>query len=318
MTPGLNVGYHQYYPAAIKKEICGGVVINPKVLQKKIERGEEALNAGRYEEALRIYNEILKKRPDHAGYWMKRAGALVCLERDQEAIESFDRSIAIHPLDAAAWINRGVLLHEMGRDEEAAASLAKAEEVDPNHPALGNAMKRLNKPVISSVSAPKTDQNIRNSRKEHLLWCDSLKQARRFDEALRAAEEGRKRWPGDLNFQNIVGAVLVELGRPAEALPLLEQNLSLDPESGYTWHFHGRALMDSHRYIEALESFETALTYKPENANTWFYRSITLQNLGQIQEAETSMKEAARLDPVNIGLTALRYLAVLSDLLERR
>ena len=287
------------------------------MLQRKIERAEIALNTGKYEEALRTYDEILKKRPDHAGFWMKRAAALVCLERDQEAIESFDRSIAIHPLDAATWISRGVLLHEMGRGEEAAASLAKAEEIDSDHPSLRNARERLKKPVISSVSGLKTDQDPRNSKREFLLWCDSLKQARRFDEALRAAEEGRKRWPGDLNFQNIMGAALVELGRPEEALPLFEHSLSLDPESGYAWHFHGRALMDSHRYIEALESFETALKYNPENANTWFYRSITLQTLGQIQEAETSMKEAARLDPVNVGLTASRYLAIFSDLLRR-
>lgn len=298
--------------------ICGGIVINPKVLQKKIEQGEEALNAGRYEEVLRIYDEILKKRPDHAGFWMKRAAALVCLERDQEAIESFDRSIAIHPLDPAVWIGRSVLLHEMGRGEEAVASLAKAEEIDPDHPSLRNAWERVKKSKQSPVSAPKTDQDPMNSRKEYLLWCDSLKQARRFEEVLRAAEEGRKRWPGDLNFQNIMGAALVELGRPAEALPLLEQNLSIDPESGYTWHFHGRALMDCKQYVEALESFENALEYTPENANTWFYRSFVLHTLGQIQEAETSMKEAARLDPVNIGLTASRYLAVFSDLLRRQ
>lgn len=137
--------------------ICGGIVINPKVLQKKIEQGEEALNAGRYEEVLRIYDEILKKRPDHAGFWMKRAAALVCLERDQEALESFDRSIAIHPLDPAVWIGRAVLLHEMGRGEEAADSLAKAEEIDPGRPALQEAQERLKKPVVPSVSASKTD-----------------------------------------------------------------------------------------------------------------------------------------------------------------
>nr|WP_304364243.1 tetratricopeptide repeat protein [Methanocalculus taiwanensis] len=192
----------QDYLHPLKNGICGGVHINPKVLQRKIERAEIALNAGKYVEALLIYDEILKKRPDHAGFWMKRAAALVCLERDQEALESFDRSIAIHPLDAAAWISRGVLLHEMGRDEEAEASLAKAEEIDSDHPALRNATERLKKPVISSLSPPQTDQDSRNSRREYLLRCDSLKQARRFEEALRAAEEGRKRWPGDLNFQN--------------------------------------------------------------------------------------------------------------------
>ncbi len=276
------------------------------------------MNTGKYEEALLIYDEILKKRPDHAGFWMKRAAALVCLERDQEALESFDRSIEIHPLDAAAWISRGVLLHEMGRGEEAAASLAKAEEIDPNHPALRNAWERLKKPKQSPDSAPQTDQDPMNSRREYLLWCDSLKQARRFDEVLRAAEEGRKRWPADLNFQNIMGAALVELGRPAEALPLLEENLSIDPGSGYAWHFHGRALMDCKKYVEALESFETALEYSPENANTWFYRSIILHTFGQIQEAETSMKEAVRLDPVNLGLTASRYLALFSDLLRMK
>ncbi|WP_343089317.1 MULTISPECIES: tetratricopeptide repeat protein [Methanocalculus] len=282
-----------------------------------IKRGEIALNTGKYEEVLHIYTEILKKRPDHAGFWMKHAATLTCLKRDQEALESFDRSIQIHPLDAAAWIGRGVLLHEMGRSGEAAASIAKAEEIDQHHPALRTARERLRKPKDSPDSAPKTDPDLRNSKREYLLWCDSLKQARRFDEALRAADEGRKRWPWDLNFQNVMGAALVELKRPAEALPLLEQNLSIDPESGYTWHFHGRALMDSHQYVKALESFDAALSHNPENANTWFYRSIVLHTLGLVEEAETSMKEAARLDPVNIGLTASRYLAVFSDLLRR-
>ncbi|MCP1715461.1 tetratricopeptide (TPR) repeat protein [Methanocalculus alkaliphilus] len=300
-----------------------------------MERGDTALQTGQYEEAIRIYGEILAKRPDHAGLWLRKASALVALDRYEEALEAYDRAGTIHPLDPAVWIGKAMVLDEIGRHDEAAASLARAEEIDPDHPYLQQAKQVLSpmesdpddpdalireglthhrrREFTEALSAFEKELSIRKNKRAALLRCDTLIKVRRYTDAVAATSEGRRIWPDEPGFLQICGAALTELERYEEAIPILAKSIEEGSRSGYAWHYQGRALMGAGRHEEALGSFDTALTLTPENSNTWFYRSFVLRTLGRRDEATASLREAERLDPENIRLTLSRYMQMIAE-----
>ncbi len=47
-----------------------------------------------------------------------------------EAIKAYDQAISINPQYANAWNNKGVALQALGRTSEADAAFAKAEELE--------------------------------------------------------------------------------------------------------------------------------------------------------------------------------------------
>jgi len=172
-----------------------------------------------------------------------------------------------------------------------------------------------------------------------------------FDEAidlisageLGAAEfccrEALDRYPGDVNMQALLGALLVKMdrrleaevmlrkvleaapsfvkpaedlgyllvnsGRAADALPFLERATQLDPGLERAWFCLGRALALLGRGKEADAAFEKCFALSPERRDMAF--AAEHQKEGRIEEAERIYRRVLRQNPRNVD--ALRLLA---------
>ncbi|HKG14062.1 MAG TPA: tetratricopeptide repeat protein, partial [Pyrinomonadaceae bacterium] len=98
---------------------------------KLFNKGQDAHSKKNYEQAVELYDEALKLRPDFAEVEFQKAGALVALKRTAEAEKSYRRASEIRPTWALPPAALGLLLARTpGREREAEAPLRRALELD--------------------------------------------------------------------------------------------------------------------------------------------------------------------------------------------
>ncbi len=132
------------------------------------------------------------------------------------------------------WRN-GYLLHLLGRYDQAVLSFRKSIEIHPTAEA-------------------------------HTFLGWSLSQLGHLDDAITECKKAIALDPDYGNPYNDIGAYLMELGRPDEAIPWLEKAVAARRYCCYQFaHFNlGRALLMKGRVGDARRSFEQALAYDPD------------------------------------------------------
>ena len=97
---------------------------------------------------------------------------------------------------------------------------------------------------------------------------------------------------------NIKGGTRIYLGRPEEAIPLIERAMRLDPATNQQFlHFLGMANLLAGRYETAAAALRERIRLTP---NTDFSRSLlasALGHLGQIEEARRVWQELTEINP---------------------
>jgi tetratricopeptide (TPR) repeat protein len=98
---------------------------------KLFNRGQDAHAKKNYEQAIELYDEALKLRPEFAEVEFQKAGALIALHRTAEAERSYRRAMEIMPTWALPPAALGLLLaRTQGREKDAEAPLRRALELD--------------------------------------------------------------------------------------------------------------------------------------------------------------------------------------------
>lgn len=122
--------------------------------------------------------------------------------------------------------------------------------------------------------------------------------------------------PNDAYFLDTKGGLLLEAGRPAEALPVLERAVQLKPNEPLIRTALGQAQIESDRpgaLRAAIENLDIARRADPENPETWRLLSIAYSRDGQIGMANLAQAERAsiggrRAEARNFSGRALREL----------
>jgi tetratricopeptide (TPR) repeat protein len=102
----------------------------PTHARQRIEQGIAAWDRNAYQEALDIFSEVIRERPQFPDVH-NRAGLCKAMLGDLAgALDAFHKALELAPTYAEAHFNRGIVLNELGRHEEAAASFKRAQELD--------------------------------------------------------------------------------------------------------------------------------------------------------------------------------------------
>ena len=89
------------------------------------------LEDGEYEDALRIYQSLLKQNPNNTYALRGKAQALLQLGKFDEALTAYDEVIYRQPDLGVTYANRGILKDRMGDYEGALADYRKALALEP-------------------------------------------------------------------------------------------------------------------------------------------------------------------------------------------
>lgn len=123
------------------------------------------------------------------------------------------------------------------------------------------------------------------------LKAGNLKKAEvRFKAVLRAQ-------PKQIAALNLLGVVLTQLGKFAEAEQYLCQALGQNPNSEATLYNYGVVLKSLNRPTEALHQFNCALAINPAVAETWNNRGTVFNQMKRHREAIADFERAIAINP---------------------
>jgi tetratricopeptide (TPR) repeat protein len=223
--------------------------------------------AGRFDEAERIYSDVLRRNPADFDALYLQGVIAHQTGRHPRAVELIGRAIAQHGGSAAAHFSLGAALMALGRYPEALASYEAALALEPDyveaHSSRGIALRRLQRTPEALAS---------------------------FDRALALR-------PDAADIHNNRGNVLRSLQRLPEALASFERAIALQPRLAMAYNNRGLVLQAMRRYEMAAASFEHALALQPDYADVHVNLGTLQYELGQPAAALASWRRALELQP---------------------
>ena len=124
-----------------------------------------------------------------------------------------------------------------------------------------------------------------------------LAQSQRSAEAAALLERVTAGSPRDASAHNNYGNVLRDLGRYSKALRCYDRAIAILPSYADAHYNRGVTLHDLRRCEDALASYDRALALKPDYASAWNNRGATLRALGRREEALESCAHAIAIRP---------------------
>jgi len=273
---------------AVQDEIVQAVVTALKV---KLTPEEQKIFSYAPTESLEAYDYMLRGWQYHLS---------TTLEANVQARQMFEKAIELDPQYAIAYASLAVTyvtewLFQQNQDpqirERAFALAHKAIALDDSSPGAHEVLGLL------------------------YLWID-----KQHEQAIAEGERSIALGPNLPSCHCTLGLTLIQAGRPAEAIALLEKGLQLDPLSrmrGVCLTSLGQAYRMMGQYEEALSPLRKALTFL-DYWNAHLQLAATYSELGREQEAQAEVAEVVRTNP-QMSLAILKRMSVQKDpaLLER-
>ncbi len=235
-------------------------------VDKVLVQAVTAHQAGRLEEAEKLYRKILLTRPRES-LAAQNLGVLLYERGDlEEAGKLARRTISINPQNPDGYINLGNILRDEAKLEEAITNFRKAIALRPSALAYNN---------LGNV-----------------LYLSGA-----LDEAIACFEEALRLQPQYLHSHYHLAMVYRQTGRMAEAISIQEQALAINPRFHQLLLQLGTHLYELGRYPEAIARYREALAVVPGYTEAWSSLGNALQRSQDLIGAEAAYREALRLNP---------------------
>jgi tetratricopeptide (TPR) repeat protein len=346
--------------------------------------GLKALEEARYAAAAEAFTRAVQADPSDYYAHFNLALAYSFLQKDNEAIAEYRKTLELKPNLYQAQLNEGILLIRQKHPAEALPLLAGAVEQKPNEfrprfyvaqaqLATGSLAEAAQSFEAATAADPK-------SADAQLGWAQALaregkladaaphfREAGRMDEHLRDSilelaelyeKAGQKEqaiaiykeFPDNPGVQERLGALLLETGQsadaiprleaaytkqpslensialaeaylfshqPDKALPLLDKAVASQPANYDLRLMYGRALRDSKRFSPAAAQFYEGVKLKPDARATWNDLGDMLYMSGNLEQALAAFDRAHQLGDDSAGNWFLRAI-ILDKLMQKQ
>lgn len=187
------------------------------------------------------------------------------------AMADLEAAVRLEPGNAAGWYEMGVLYGQIGDFRNAETAFRRTLQLNPDL-AKGHYMLGL-----SLIANPKSK----------LDWPGAIAE-------FQAAIKLQPNYPEALNY---LGAGLIAVGHPDQAIPELERAVLLAPELSSA-HFNlAIALEDNNKLHEAEQEYRNAIAAKGGYAEANSALGKLLFRMGQGAEADKELRKALQLNP---------------------
>jgi tetratricopeptide (TPR) repeat protein len=264
-------------------------------------RGKVQLQKREYKEAIRFYNEAIKKKTDFADAYSNRGLARLRNGDTEAALADFTLAIEKDKTFEAAHLNRADAFLMEGNPQAALTDLQTIQETYADstfyQTRLGEAYASLNQPAQAQAAfdkAVRLDPHNAEALTNRAALAYNQKQYAAALTDLKKALNINAEQPEALNNYALL---LARDGKYAEALGYVDKALALKPGQPYYLNNKGYCLLMLGRNAEALPLVQDALRFSDRNA--WAHRNMGIYHLRQ-QDALRALKalqEAERLDP---------------------
>jgi predicted TPR repeat methyltransferase len=272
--------------------------------------------AGKLQEAEKQYSAILQINTTHSQANHNMGALLLQMEQPSASLPYFVAALEAEPTSAQYWLSYIDALYQSGQMDDARQMLALArqqglegDEVEAlamlveNSAAGFQPVTKVSKPTKSVVSRGNEPSPQERNR------IVAMFSEGRYEEVTALARTITERFPKNGFGWNVLGAVLKQTGRSAEALVPMQKAAALSPGDSNAHCNLGATLQDLGRSAEAEVSLRRALQINPNNAEALCNLGYALQSLGRLDEAEASYQRALQIKPdfavayCNLGMT---------------
>lgn len=133
---------------------------------------------------------------------------------------------------------------------------------------------------------------------------------RRFDQALKALQDGLAYEPNDCQLLGDMAYCHLELDRPEAAQELARHILTFNPTYGYAFYVLARIEMKHDQESDAIKFLGDAIALEPTNANYLSTQAICHMNLGDPVSALRIAERGLALEPQHVELMNTRARAL--------
>ncbi len=290
--------------------------LNPADIDALSNRGMVRLAQGDATGARADFEAALKLGPDPES--ARRLGTLLLNQgQPAEALPHLQRAARIRPADVPSQNNCGLALLALGRAGEAAERFRAAVERNPNYAQAHAALAQVE---AARGRAAEADAYRRRAaergydRPGHLeVLAESLTNlgsallAQGDKAGARACFQSTRGFTVHAEAEYRLGTLLLDEGKPAEALAHLQRACLLKPADGRPQYSCGAALMALGRTDEAAERFAAAVQAAPHDGAAHAALAQAHMNRGRHAEAIWHFRKAIELKhnpPLTLGALA--------------
>lgn len=262
-------------------DLCGNEPDAPRLRLAKL-----LAEQGRWEEARRQLQELLRARPGHTS-------ALLALARVGQARGDYKEAAVLARQCAddrhtgrAAWTLLAVCFQRLGDRPAAQEAEHKASALPPDAPERD--------PFEAEVMEMRGEPRSLSDKAQRLLVAGDFRAAAPV--IRRLVEEHPQFSEGWL----LLGRMQLLQRNPTIAEQSIRRHLELEPESVNGIFQLGMALLAQERYADAATAFERATRLKPDYGAAYFNLGVALARAGRKPEALPALREAIRHSPEHI------------------
>ena len=305
-------------------------------IEQTLLSGVAAHNAGKLEEAERLYRAILQSHPAHPDANHNLGVIAVSFNKADLALPLFKTALEANPKIEQFWLsyidalikkkqfdNAKQVLEQakkqgVSRDKVDAIEAQITTTTQVNEPKLvvqkkSLTLKEKRKKIAASKQQKKQakGKNV-NSLSPSQSQIDNLLehyQNGRYDDAEKLAKSNTREFPKHQLAWKVLGAIFGQTDRKAEAVNANQISVALSPQDATAHYNLGITLQELGRLDAAEASYRKAIALKPDYAVAHSNLGVTLKELGRLNEAEASYTQAIAFKPdfaeaySNLGIT---------------
>ena len=247
---------------------------NSKNLEVYFEWGHILDLFGKYSEAVRCYDEIIKLIPDNDLPYMMKAYSLENMRDLNRALECYNKIIEIHPDDSAGYYNKGLALYDFAEYKNAIKCFNKAIKLDQN---MGSAYWMKGKSLYCLGEYKKSvdciDQCIQlDAHEDPNVFLDFGLSLQKKGDVAKSIEYLVKSLLllMDSDFYHThkeyyFGKAWQGLGVHSVAIMYFRKILEEEPDYIEAYSGIGESLLDMGQYAESVQCFDNVLEVEPYN-----------------------------------------------------
>ena len=224
---------------------------------------------GKFSDAIKLNRNLVKLKPDNAGYWNNKGNTLIKLNLPEDAYKSFCIAIEINPLEPQFLVNRSNSLYLLTKFDMAMDDLNNSIELDSSlaisysnranlHMHLGDHNKAL-KDINIAISLENSNSDF------YFNLGNILEKAGDIDKSIdifhQVCLENKKFVMAFINLAELLN----KYDRNLEAINVLEEGYLNNPESTLISISLSDSLLRIGRTSEAYKILEIALIKDPKN-----------------------------------------------------
>ncbi len=265
--------------AALTAEVSGGNA----TADKWLERGNQLLRLGRYEEADKAFDEVIKRKSSFAylAYFGKGLN-FSSQEKYKESVETFEQAVKLKPDYVGAWRILSFMYMNIEQYDKALIAANKTILLQPKNPS------------------------------GYFVKGTTLIYLQRYTEAQATMTEAIKLNPSAINY-SWRGIMYMAQKKWDLAKADFDKAIELNPKSDDAYQLRGRLYVEQQKWDLAIADYSKWIQLKPKNFEPYFKRANSYRSQEKWDLALADYNKVIKLNPKSDKIYAYRGLIYLEQ-----